>query len=171
MLNETTDPHAHLIEVCQSYDLSRVAIMKGAPHPPSTGVNIITNSAGKRNANVENCIPEPFTRPPCHISPLGLHLMKAAEPSCPWARSEDFAFLCVLKHELNKICLEIALGFPLDFHLGESKNPDTGENSVSHLFTLKMAFSFFFHHRIFSYCNIFSCLEIFYWSTIKIFWQ
>lgn len=47
----------------------------------------------------------------------------------PKTSSEDHPFLCsasfVLEHSLNKICLEISPGFPLDFYLGEPKNPNT----------------------------------------------
>lgn len=47
-------------------------------------------------------------------------------------RSEDLPSLwapsLVLEPELNKICLEVPLGFALNFYLGEPKNPNASNS-------------------------------------------
>ena len=75
---------------------------------------------------MENPASLPFSKSsPLLASPLCPQLINAAKLQ---TSTEDLPFLCAaalgLKHKLNKICLEISLGFPLDFYLGEPKNPN-----------------------------------------------
>ena len=62
-------------------------------------------------------------------------LQKQPSSASPGASSKDLPFLCaaslVLEHKLNNICLEISLGFTLNFYLGELNNTNAGNNSTS----------------------------------------
>ena len=52
---------------------------------------------------------------------IASQLVKAAKQSQPHVLD---------KHKPNEICLEISLGFPLDFYFGEPKNPKAINNTT-----------------------------------------
>lgn len=80
---------------------------------------------------MENSTSPPFKNSlPLDASPLCPQLVKQPSKVGPGAGSEALPFLgaasLVLEHKLNKIRLDISLGFPLDFYLGEPKNLNAG---------------------------------------------
>lgn len=105
-------------------DLPGVAIMSSSPSCPTAqaGMNMVTRQlTGKESLPLRKCSRFP-------TSPLCPQLIKAATQSQLPVSSKDLPFLCavtfMVKHKLNKICLEIFLGFPLNFYLGKPKNPN-----------------------------------------------
>lgn len=75
---------------------------------------------------MESSTPEPLARPPFSQACFPTQ----ANQSQPLSL-EDLPFLraipLVFKHKLNKIYLEISLGFSLNFYLVGHKNPNTSD--------------------------------------------
>lgn len=144
-LVKSTVPHVQLIKVWPPYDLSCVAVMSHT---------VILPPQGRHRNSCQAIQQEEVTTPWCgkshFLHPLQTSLFtqiclvspsyksSQAQPA-PGASSEDLPFLCaaslVLEHNLNKICLQISLEFPLNFYPREPKNPNTN-NEVTCLYSI-----------------------------------
>ena len=118
------------------------ATLSSCPH--SAGMEVVPSSpTGRSNHTLTWKIPLPvlFTSPRFHTHLPCPPAYKRSQAQPPWAGSEDLPFLCaaslVLEHNLNKIYLEISLGFPLNFCFRESKNPNAN-NKVICLYSISL---------------------------------
>ena len=138
-MDTTTVPHAQFIKVWLLHNLPGMTVRSNRVILPPVGKTVVPSNLREGGSNPtltwQIPFPEPFASPPFCTSRLCLQFIKASKQghSPSQFRGSVFPLCCFpFCSSVSLIkCLEIPLGFPLNFYLGKIKNHKAGNTGAS----------------------------------------